>query len=180
MKGKKAQKSASYGYGVFMMLIVVCIGVILFLASQVLLFATPPIQQVPTDVLQMRQSSTSYGDYDFKPVTIGSKTYTMYIADTEEKRAQGLSGVEHMNSTDGLAFIFDVPYNYAFWMKDMNFPLDFIYVDQGKVVDLIENVLPESYPDTIQPSVPASIVIELNAGQIHENGVKVGDPIELK
>jgi uncharacterized membrane protein (UPF0127 family) len=103
----------------------------------------------------------------------------VYIADTDEKRVKGLSGVEILHPKVGLAFVFDTPDRYSFWMKDMHFPLDFIYVNNGTVVDIIEDVLPDTYPDTIEPQSPASVVIELNAGQVKENSIEIGDRVDL-
>jgi uncharacterized membrane protein (UPF0127 family) len=112
-------------------------------------------------------------------VPIGSKTYKLYIADTDEKRTHGLSDVESMSSFEGMAFIFPQAEMRGFWMKDMQFPLDFVYVADGIVVDLIESVRPDTYPSTIQAKAPADTVIELNAGQIKENGIKIGDQLKL-
>lgn len=120
-----------------------------------------------------------FSGYDVQEVKIGANLYTLYIADTPEKRTQGLSNVRTMPHSVGLAFIFEQAAPHSFWMKDMYFPLDFVYVNEGKIVDLIENVPPESYPSTILPQYPALVVIELNAGQVKEGGLKIGDPIEL-
>lgn len=112
-------------------------------------------------------------------VPIGSRTYKLYIADTDEKRTHGLSDVESMSSFEGMAFVFPQADMHSFWMKDMQFPLDFIYVADRIVVDLIEDVQPDSYPSTIQAKAPADTVIELNAGQIKKNGIRIGDPLTL-
>jgi len=56
------------------------------------------------------------------------------LADTPEKRAQGLSGKKELNHDRGILFVFDKSDAYSFWMKDMNFPIDIIWLDEAKKV----------------------------------------------
>ena len=111
--------------------------------------------------------------------SLGSSTFNFFIADTDEEKTHGLSGVISMNDNEGVLFRFAHPANTVFWMKDMQFPLDFVYVHNNRVVELKENILPSSYPNTIVNKQIADIVIELNAGQIRKKSIKVGDVLEL-
>ena len=72
---------------------------------------------------------------------------------------------------------------YNFWMKDMNFPLDFLWLNEKKVIDLTENVPAPIDKDLTnltlyQPSEPVNEVIELNAGMVKELGIKIGDTLK--
>ena len=98
------------------------------------------------------------------------------IADTDVLREQGLSGRASMASNAGMLFIFDTPDRYSFWMKDMNFRLDFLWISaDNEIVDLTENVAPESYPKAFRPDVPVVKVLELNGGFAVMHGIKRGD-----
>lgn len=114
-----------------------------------------------------------------KKATLGSSNITLFIADTDDERTNGLSGITDMAPHEGVLFQFDVAGQKVFWMKDMKFPLDFVYVNNNQVVELKENMLPSSYPNTITNFQPANIIIELNAGQIKQRNIKVGDVLEL-
>ena len=63
-------------------------------------------------------------------------------------------------------------------MKGMRFNLDYIFLDGRTVVDLIENVSPETFPAQITPRKAANRVIELPAGEILKTGIQRGDFIE--
>ncbi len=113
------------------------------------------------------------------------KTFTatnIIVVEAEKadiERSNGLSGIKNMDLNEGVAFIFEKPGQKVFWMKDMLFPLDFVYIHKDRVVEVKENVLPSSYPNTIVNQMPASIIIELNAGQVKLKNIKVGDVLEL-
>ena len=62
-------------------------------------------------------------------VVIGDASYTVDLAVTPEERQQGLSGREHMAGNEGMLFVFDEERQLSFWMKEMRFPLDIIWID---------------------------------------------------
>lgn len=103
--------------------------------------------------------------------------YSVYIAQTDATRAQGLSGITSMYVNEGVLFVFDSPIQVPFWMKEMKFSLDFIYIRDGKIVDLRQNISPDTYPDLITSDVPFTYVLELNAGQIKQWKFAKGDPV---
>jgi len=84
-----------------------------------------------------------------------------------------------MSVSEGMIFVFDKPDFYYFWMKDMKFPLDFIFIKNNEVVDLLENIAPETYPKSFTSKVKADKVIELNAGEIKKSGIKIGDKLDI-
>lgn len=116
---------------------------------------------------------TSYlKGYNKIKVAIGKETYTLFIANNEIKRQKGLSNIKTMRDNEGMLFIFEKPDYYHFWMKDMKFPLDLIFINGDKVVDVIKNIQPESYPHTITATEKANKVIELNAGEIDKSSLQ--------
>jgi len=114
-----------------------------------------------------------------KYLEINNHKIYVEIADTDSKRTQGLSGRNSLCPDCGLLFTFDKSGKYGFWMKDMKFSLDFIYINSSEVVDLIENVSPETYPDMIFPKNSFDKIIEVNAGYINKNQIAIGQKISL-
>ena len=113
-----------------------------------------------------------------------SKTFSLHdiqleIADTPEKRAQGLSGRKELASKRGMLFVFDTPEKSGIWMKDMNFSIDIIWFDeQKKVVYIKEHATPESFPEVFIPSTLTSFVLEVPEGFVKERGIEVGDTVQ--
>jgi hypothetical protein len=108
---------------------------------------------------------------------------TAELANTHASRELGLSGRHIMKDTDGMLFAFDVPGQYGFWMKDMEFPLDIIWINENGVVVSIERGLtPESYTNNKQVfmnQAEASYVLELNAGQAEKFGLYLGSKVRM-
>ncbi len=107
------------------------------------------------------------------------------VADTQEKRSKGLGSREKLASDEGMLFVFERLDKYPFWMKGLSFPLDFVWISNFEVVDILQNVAPPAVgvPDkslTIyQPKVAVDKVLEINAGVIQRLNIKVGDTIRL-
>jgi uncharacterized protein len=114
-------------------------------------------------------------------VTVGQSIFDIEMATTYESRSLGLSGRVALPENYGMLFLFNEPGSYGFWMKDMNFPLDVIWIAERRVVGFEENVPPEGNrpTKTYFPPVPVTEVLEINAGLVSELGIRVGDVVKL-
>jgi uncharacterized membrane protein (UPF0127 family) len=120
------------------------------------------------------------GTLSVVPLEHKGKTVQLFIVDTPEKQARGLSYIEGLPVDTGMLFIFPQAGNLSFWMKDMYFPIDILWLDQTfTIIDIHENIAPETYPETFSPAVPAQYVIEVPAGKAGEWLFNVGDTLEL-
>ena len=118
--------------------------------------------------------------YEKKEVVLGDTQYTLEIADTDLLRERGLSYRTSLAPQTGMLFVFEVPQTLRFWMKDMNFPIDIIWLDADKKVVHIEHALsPSTYPDSFGPETPTQYVIELNARDAQKIGLKRGDMVDF-
>lgn len=112
--------------------------------------------------------------------TVNRQTILIEVAQTAEEKEQGLSGRESLPSGEGLLFVYDKPGQYQFWMKDMNFPIDIIWVaDNYRVIDITKNLTPDTYPESFTSSKPAQYVLELNAGYSDALDIRIGDEFEF-
>ncbi|MEM1943247.1 MAG: DUF192 domain-containing protein [Candidatus Caldarchaeum sp.] len=103
------------------------------------------------------------------------------LADTAEKRAQGLSDRDRLEEGWGMLFVFEQPGIYSFWMYRMRFPLDIIWVDaEGRVVYVVEKAPPCQANEPCQsytPPAEALYVLEVRAGFVEENRIGVGSSV---
>jgi len=117
---------------------------------------------------------------EVKKIKIGGEELRVELATTLEARTQGLSYRATLAEGDSMLFVFDQPGFYSFWMKDMNFPIDIIWIDEDlRVVYIKENAEPSSYPEAFTPSKKALYVLETVSGFSSENSLKEGDKVEL-
>lgn len=99
--------------------------------------------------------------------------------------AQGLSGRSELGS-DGLLFIFPRSEKHVFWMKEMQFGLDLIWLRDNEIIEITPQVPPplpttplEDLP-TYQPDQPVDMVLEVVAGQAKQWNLQTGDLLRFE
>lgn len=109
-------------------------------------------------------------------VHLAGARFEVTIADTEKTRTQGLSGTSNLPADQAMLFIFDYDRKWSIWMKDMNYPIDIVWLNQKReVIDYVTNVPPASYPDkTFSPKENARYVLEFQSGVVKKKGIKQG------
>jgi len=115
--------------------------------------------------------------YKTAQVIINNYVFNVEVANTEAMRTQGLSGRKSLDDNTGMLFVFEKPDIYPFWMKDTLIPLDIIYINDDKIVEMT-TLQPQKGDDipNYTPQEKAQYVLELNAN----SGVKVGDEVKIK
>jgi uncharacterized membrane protein (UPF0127 family) len=102
------------------------------------------------------------------------------VVNTNLSRSLGLSGRSRLQDNEGMLFVFDHPGKYGFWMKDMNFALDIIWINQNGIVVWIEReVDPSSYPKAFINQADASYVLEINSGLSKKFGLYLGSKVSF-
>lgn len=111
-------------------------------------------------------------------VTIGDGLKVQVeVASTAQTREKGLSGRDRLEPGQGMLFVFMQPAVYTFWMKDMKFPIDILWINGQELVDITTDVpLPEPGEALPQyfPQSPADKVLEVPAGFARTNGLRTG------
>ncbi|OGD66706.1 hypothetical protein A2Z61_00480 [Candidatus Campbellbacteria bacterium RIFCSPLOWO2_02_35_12] len=103
------------------------------------------------------------------------------VADSVKEIKTGLSGRTTLEIGQGMLFIFDKLDFYGMWMKDMNFPIDIIWINENlQIIDIKTQVLQKSYSEIFYPVQKALYVIEVNAGFSELNNIKIGDKVILQ
>lgn len=114
--------------------------------------------------------------HEKRPAVIGETSIIVLISDTKKKRTEGLSGFDKLGQIEGMFFVFPENDRHGIWVKDMNFPLDIIWLNDHKEIIFIEkDVKPSSYPKVFVPDKPSKYVIEFNAGFVERHKLRVGD-----
>lgn len=101
------------------------------------------------------------------------------LAQNAKQWEKGLSGRTDLAEEDGMLFTFPQYHVPIFWMKDMSFPIDMIWISSGKVVDITLSAPVETSDrlPTYSPRVPVNMVLETRAGWVEENGITLGDQL---
>lgn len=115
---------------------------------------------------------------------VGNAVFTVEIASTTIQQTRGLSYRTNLGENQGMLFIFSRPTVQSFWMKDMNFPLDMIWIGGSKVLGFAQNAAPEPGVSLWNLTVYNSPggtdkVLEVNAGTVAKDNIMIGDTVQL-
>lgn len=102
-------------------------------------------------------------------------------AQTPKQWEKGLGGRDGLSGIDGMLFSFPHYHVPVFWMKDMRFPIDIIWLSDGVIVDITRSA-PVATGDklpTYSPRTPINMVLEVNAGWTEANSINIGDTLLL-
>ena len=130
----------------------------------------------------LKQSTNINKSLDSNKVSINNQEIKVEIADDFYKIKQGLSYREKLDKDRGMLFVFNDKNERIFWMKDMNFPLDIVWIDDNKIVGIEKNCLPGgSNPEKQYYSkIPVNYVLEVNGGFADKNNIKIGDEVTFE
>ncbi len=122
----------------------------------------------------------TYKKEDLRVIKMAETELTVEVANNPLEWQRGLSGRPSLGADRGMLFAFDKPDRYGFWMKEMNFPLDIAWIDRNqKIIYMLSNVAPSSYPEIFYPDGEALFVLETNSGFFAKNKIEVGQTLEM-
>lgn len=131
-------------------------------------------------------------DHQVVPVQIGDHRFWAEVVTTPASITQGLSGRSAIglppensqipaSPSQGMLFVFDEKRVPTFWMKEMQFSLDMVWIEDGEIVEITSEVpAPESAQDQLpvySPKQPVNMVLELEAGTAKKWGFEVGQTL---
>lgn len=115
-------------------------------------------------------------------VTINNQTFKLFVAKSAKEKEIGLSDKDSLAQDHGMYFPFERKDYYSFWMKNMKFPIDMIFLSNNQIVTIYENLEPPSQdlksPPLYKPNEQADAVLEINAGLIKKYNIKIGDEVK--
>ena len=137
------------------------------------------LTQTATDSAQTQNKESAQ-------VTIKDFMIQAKIADDSKERHAGLADYSSLPLGEGMLFVFDKSAPYVFWMKDVEFAIEIIWIDENKkIVDIAPNVPPE--PDKgekeltrYKPKSDAKYVLEINAGLSALHNLQIGDQVAFE
>ena len=116
--------------------------------------------------------------------TISGEAIQLEVTRTPAQQAMGLMFRPALPDDRGMLFSFDPPRPVSFWMKNVPVDLDMIFLREGVVMAIAQNVPPcTSDPcPTYSPGAMVKIdrAIELRGGRAAELEVAVGDRIDIE
>ena len=126
-------------------------------------------------------SLTYFSGREVVTVQIGDTVVHTEVVTELEDRIRGLSGRKSLAEDTGMLFVFPEDGLHSMWMKDMNFPIDILYLTTEKeVVYIKHSALPASYPEKFIPPSPVRYILEVPAGYAIQHNITIGEKAAWK
>lgn len=134
--------------------------------------------------LKLPIASTSTPAPKANTVKIDNTEITVELARTNEERQKGLGGRQSLDQNSGMLFVMPENTKPVFWMKDTLIPLDIVWIKDGKVTGVNQEIpVEKDVPDAKLTLYPApgivDYVLELNSGFSKEHGIKKGSTFQM-
>ncbi len=114
-----------------------------------------------------------------RTLQIGNQQIVVEISDSNSLRQKGLAGRQSLPINHGMLFIFDSYVKTSFWMKGMLMDIDLIWIKDNRIIGLVENIRhpdkTQPKPQVIHPKRSYNRVVEVPAGWVKQNRIKIGD-----
>lgn len=126
--------------------------------------AVAPLSSFSTSQLEVRTAQ-------------GARRFDIWLADSAQRRSQGLMFVERLEPLTGMLFVYDGPQTVSMWMKNTLIPLDMLFIAQdGRVTRIARSTTPKSLA-TISSMGTVAAVLEIGGGESKRLGIDVGDTV---
>lgn len=106
-------------------------------------------------------------------IKISDKEYKVKEATSTEEKAKGLQGITQLPEDEGMLFYFDPPEDVQFWMKDVDIPLDIIFINDDEEVIKVQEGAPND--ETLIEAENVAYVLEVNAN----SGIQIGNELDI-
>ena len=129
--------------------------------------------------------NSSLPQFNDAAVQINNKKLNVFVADEEQEQRLGLAVRKKISDEEGMLFTFDKPLMPTFWMKDMKFPIDIIWIKNNQVVEVDRDLAPQPGVENqelklYKPKSEVDAVLEVNAGWAKKNNLSIGDEVKVE
>lgn len=160
------------------MVVTVSVVLLLVLTAVWFLVNTRAVRgDASTETTQFHQS---FSDRERRTITINDSTLEVEVVTTPESTTQGLSGREEIGA-DGMLFVFPTTGVRQFWMPEMKFDIDIVWIRNAEVVGVAAQVPKPAPAQTALPTysseLPVNVVLELPSGKANDLGIKPGSTV---
>ena len=148
--------------------IIIIIGLLLVVIAAVVYYQFSMNKQMQTD----------------NEITINDHAFFVETVSDPQAQQIGLTKYNSIKEDQGMLFIFEQPGDYGFWMKNMQFPIDILFINNDTIVTIVSNAEPAAAdaenPTIYHADAPIDKVLEITAGLAEKYELKRGDKIQLK
>jgi len=111
-------------------------------------------------------------------VTINGHDLQLEVAESKQEQKTGLMHRDTLDKDSGMLFVYKIPAQASFWMKNTKIPLSIAFIDENNQIFQIENMSPGDLK-SIKSKKPSKYALEVNKGWFKANNISIGDNISF-
>jgi uncharacterized membrane protein (UPF0127 family) len=174
-----------------LVIVAVAIAIGVIAAAAVVLYFNPAITNMlgqpehqQQELIISKEVRSGSNGYRQVSVSVNGLVLIADIAATDEQRTKGLSVKDSLAENEAMLFVFNNEGEHTFWMKNMKFPIDIIWIDADKTVVHIEHSLQPCRSDllcpTYNPIEDSLYVLETVGGLAEKHDIAKGTPVDFE
>lgn len=115
-------------------------------------------------------------------IIINNAVFDVNLSIFTYEKVKGLGKISFIDDNQGMFFFYFNSSVREFWMKDMQFPIDVLWIKDNKIVNISENVPIHINGEITRMNSLYEVdrVLELKANNVSKNNIKIGDEIIIK
>jgi uncharacterized membrane protein (UPF0127 family) len=113
-------------------------------------------------------------------IAVGGRAVQMQLAVRPDEQQKGLMFRASMGADEGMLFVFSVPQQMSFYMRNTELPLDIGYFDPGGELKEIYPMYPRDERSVVSHGRNIQFCLEMNQGWFRRNGVRPGAKLDLQ
>ncbi len=173
------------------LVVIVMVGIAVGVITAAVLYINPTITSMlggtegeQQEIIISEKISSGSNGYRQVNVTVNGLVLVADISVTNEQRTKGLSIKDGLAENEAMLFVFGNEAEHRFWMKDMKFPIDIIWIDSEKTIVHIEHNLQPCASGvlctTYKPDNDSLYVLETVGGFAEKYGIVKGTRVEFE
>lgn len=160
------------------------VGWFVAIASAFYIFVVALFWPIERQILPSSGPTTDRNGYQHRVVQFSDSHVFARVPTTESLKELGLGGVSTLADDEGMLWVFTTPQRATFWMKGMLIPLDFIWIENNRIVNLTAQAAPPIDPIStdlpiLDSGVPVDAVLEVAGGYIERHTLNIGDLVDI-
>lgn len=136
------------------------------------------------EILIGEETRSESNGYPQVNVIVNGLVLVADVSATNEQRTKGLSVKDALAEDEAMLFVFDNEGEHTFWMKNMKFPIDIVWIDSDKTVVHIEHNLQPCSSEILcpiyKPNDDSLYVLETVGGFTQKHDIVKGTRVEFE
>ncbi len=114
------------------------------------------------------------GTEAYFPLTVGGKTLRVQVVVTLDEQQRGLMGRRDLGESDGMIFVYPIPQQMSFWMRNTPTPLDIGFFTADGTLGEVYAMYPFDETPVRSAGSDYTLALEMNQGWFAKQGLKPG------